>query len=149
MALTLYLTMLVRLFSATLSGRQSTCEIPKPDFSPSARVFEEAGWIGRQAILMTGINALIYLASTLPPWYLVDRWGRRPILLSGAVVMGLSLCATGYWLYLDLPATPNAVVVCVIIFNAAFGYSWGPLPWLYPPEVSHDHNPFYLMASKT
>ncbi|KAF8881183.1 general substrate transporter [Mucidula mucida] len=99
------------------------------------RVFEEAGWIGRQAILMTGINALIYLASTLPPWYLVDRWGRRPILLSGAVVMGLSLCATGYWLYLDLPATPNAVVVCVIIFNAAFGYSWGPLPWLYPPEI--------------
>ncbi|KAK0187690.1 general substrate transporter [Armillaria mellea] len=95
----------------------------------------EAGWLGRQAILMTGINSLIYLLSTLPPWYLVDRWGRRPILLSGAVVMCLALCATGYWIYLDLPATPNAVVACVIIFNAAFGFSWGPLPWLYPPEI--------------
>ncbi|KAL4241761.1 major facilitator superfamily protein [Abortiporus biennis] len=99
------------------------------------RVFEEAGWIGRDAILMTGVNAIIYVLSTVPPWYLVDRWGRRIILLSGAVVMGLALAATGWWMYIDIPQTPKAVVTCVIIFNAAFGYSWGPLPWLYPPEI--------------
>ncbi|KIK70873.1 hypothetical protein GYMLUDRAFT_32946 [Collybiopsis luxurians FD-317 M1] len=99
------------------------------------RVFEEAGWIGRDAILMTGINSLIYILSTIPPWYLVDRWGRRPILLSGAVIMAAALTATGWWMYVDVPRTPNAVVICVIIYNAAFGYSWGPLPWLYPPEI--------------
>ncbi|KAF8807700.1 general substrate transporter [Phlegmacium glaucopus] len=99
------------------------------------RVFEEAGWIGRQAILMTGINSVIYVLSTIPTWYLVDRWGRRAILLSGAVVMAAALMATGWWMYLDVPQTPNAVVFCVIIFNAAFGYSWGPIPWLYPPEI--------------
>ncbi len=65
--------------------------------------FLEAGWHGRDAILMTGINAIIYLLSTIPPcvkfwvcmenmlifvrWYLVDRWGRRAILLSGAIVV--------------------------------------------------------------
>lgn len=38
-------------------------------------------------------------------------------------------------MYIDVPETPKAVVFCVIIFNAAFGYSWGPIPWLYPPEV--------------
>src|ERR1700685_2705492 len=38
-------------------------------------VFEQAGWVGRDAILMTGINGMTYLASTIPPWYLVDRWG--------------------------------------------------------------------------
>jgi hypothetical protein len=32
----------------------------------TARVFEEAGWIGRQAILMTGINSVIYVLSTIP-----------------------------------------------------------------------------------
>lgn len=99
------------------------------------RVFEEAGWIGRDAILMTGINSIVYVLSTLPPWYLVDRWGRRAILLSGAVVMAMALGATGWWMYIDVPQTANAVVVCVIIYNAAFGYSWGPLPWLYPPEI--------------
>ena len=69
--------------------------------------------------------------------------------------MAAALMATGWWMYLDVPQTPNAVVICVIIFNAAFGYrylhivdfgewltlntfciSWGPIPWLYPPEVS-------------
>jgi len=99
------------------------------------RVFEEAGWIGRDAILMTGINAIIYLFSSVPTWYLVDKWGRRLILISGAAVMAMALMATGWWMWIDVPQTPQAVVVCVVIFNAAFGYSWGPIPWLYPPEI--------------
>ncbi|KAF3941230.1 hypothetical protein ABW19_dt0206720 [Dactylella cylindrospora] len=98
-------------------------------------VFEEAGWVGRDAILMTGINALVYVASSIPPWYLVDRWGRRMILLSGAVIMAISLSLISYFMYLRIPATPTLVVVFVIIYNGFFGYSWGPIPWLYPPEI--------------
>jgi sugar porter (SP) family MFS transporter len=98
-------------------------------------VFEEAGWTGRNAILMTGINGLIYIVSTIPPWYLADRWGRRIILLSGAVIMAVALSCISISMYIEIPATPNLVVIFVIIFNAAFGYSWGPIPWLYPPEI--------------
>ncbi|PWY79758.1 hypothetical protein BO83DRAFT_375703, partial [Aspergillus eucalypticola CBS 122712] len=98
-------------------------------------VFESAGWAGRDAILMTGINAISYLASTVPPWYLVDRWGRRPILLSGAVAMIVSLSLISYFIYIDVVATPTLTVVFVMIYNAAFGASWGPIPWLYPPEI--------------
>ena len=39
--------------------------------------------------------------------------------------MGISLGLTGWWLYVDVPVTPQAVVVCVIVFNAAFGYRYG------------------------
>jgi MFS family permease len=98
-------------------------------------VFESAGWIGRDAILMTGINGITYFLSTIPPWYLVDRMGRRPILLSGAVMMVISLSAMSYFLYLDIAASKTLVVILVMIYNAAFGYSWGPVPWLYPPEI--------------
>ncbi|KAH8422953.1 putative MFS monosaccharide transporter [Aspergillus melleus] len=98
-------------------------------------VFESAGWAGRDAILMTGINAISYLASTVPPWYLVDRWGRRPILLSGAVAMIISLSLISYFIYIDVAATPTLTVIFVMIYNAAFGASWGPIPWLYPPEI--------------
>jgi sugar porter (SP) family MFS transporter len=98
-------------------------------------VFESAGWVGRDAILMTGINAFSYLASTIPPWYLVDRWGRRPILLSGAVAMIISLSMISYFIFIDVRYTPTLVVIFVMIYNAAFGYSWGPIPWLYPPEI--------------
>lgn len=36
--------------------------------------------------------------------------------------MASALMATGYWMYINVPQTPGAVVICVIIFNAAFGY---------------------------
>lgn len=98
-------------------------------------VFEEAGWYGRQAILMTGINAITYLLSTIPPWYIVDTLGRRKILLSGALMMVVSLSAISYFIFLQASWTPNMVVMFVMIYNAAFGYSWGPIPWLYPPEI--------------
>lgn len=99
-------------------------------------VFEQAGWEGRDAILMTGFNAIIYVLSTLPPWILVDKWGRRPILLSGAIVMGVALTAVSYSLYVNTEKTRHLVVILVFIFNAGFGYSWGPLPWLIPSEIS-------------
>ncbi|BGP20408.1 hypothetical protein JCM10213v2_008556 [Rhodosporidiobolus nylandii] len=98
-------------------------------------VFESAGWIGRQAILMTGINGIIYVLSTIPTWYLVDSLGRRPILLSGAAGMAVALSMVGFFLYLDQSYTPQMVVLFVIIYNALFGYSFGPIPWLYPPEI--------------
>jgi hypothetical protein len=88
-------------------------------------VFEEAGWYGRKAILMTGINAITYLLSTIPPWYIVDTLGRRKILLSGALMMALSLSAISYFIFLQATWTPNMVVISVMIYNASFGYSWG------------------------
>lgn len=98
-------------------------------------VFEEAGWKGHNAILMAGINGITYLMSTIPPWYIVDSWGRRPILLTGAVAMTLSLSSISYFQYIKIDSTPTMVVIFVMIYNAAFGYSWGPIPWLYPPEI--------------
>lgn len=98
-------------------------------------VFESAGWIGRNALLMTGINAVIYVLSTVPTWFLVDSWGRRPILLSGALLCALMLGLCGMFLRAAKPYTPQAVVVCVVLFNAAFGYSWGPIPWAWTPEI--------------
>ena len=98
-------------------------------------VFESAGWHDRDALLMTGINAIMYVASTVPTWFLVDSWGRRPILLSGALLCALMLTLCGVFLKLALSFTPQAVVVCVVLFNAAFGYSWGPIPWAWTPEI--------------
>ena len=98
-------------------------------------VFGQAGWTGHNAVLMTGINGITYFLSTIPPWYIVDRWGRRTILLTGAVAMVISLSTISYFMFLNIPSTPVAVVILVMIYNAAFGYSWGPIPWLYPPEI--------------
>lgn len=36
--------------------------------------------------------------------------------------MSLALVSTGLWMRVDVASTPTAVVICVIVFNAAFGY---------------------------
>ena len=38
--------------------------------------------------------------------------------------MAIALGATGWFMYIDIPETPRAVVVCVIIYNAFFGYRY-------------------------
>lgn len=88
-------------------------------------VFEEAGWYGRDAILMTGINGIIYVIASILPWFVIDRWGRRAILMSGAVFMCVALSAIAYYIKIDVPHTPRMVVILVIAYNFAFGYSWG------------------------
>ncbi|EGV62081.1 xylose transporter, high affinity [Yamadazyma tenuis ATCC 10573] len=98
-------------------------------------VFEEAGFNNSSALLMTGINGIVYLLSTIPPWFLVDKWGRKPILVSGGIAMGICLYMIAWMIWLDKSYTPNMVAMLVIIYNAAFGYSWGPIGFLIPPEV--------------
>lgn len=98
-------------------------------------VFEEAGFKDSEALLMTGINGLVYLLSTIPPWFLVDRWGRRPILISGGFSMALCFALISYFMYLNKSFTPSLVAFLVIVYNASFGYSWGPIGFLIPPEV--------------
>ncbi|KAK6459271.1 uncharacterized protein RJT20DRAFT_14763 [Scheffersomyces xylosifermentans] len=98
-------------------------------------VFEQAGFNNSNALLMTGINAIVYLFSTIPPWFLVDRWGRKPILISGGLSMGICLSLIAVMMFLDKSFTSSMVAMLVIIYNASFGYSWGPIGFLIPPEV--------------
>jgi hypothetical protein len=75
------------------------------------------------------VSTILMAGAEEDRWFLMDRAGRRPILLSGAIAMAIALTATGWWIYIDQAITTNAVVICVVVYNAAFGTSWGPVPW--------------------
>ena len=49
--------------------------------------------------------------------------------------MLISLSLISYFIHIDISETRILTVVFVMIYNAAFGASWGPIPWLYPPEI--------------
>lgn len=98
-------------------------------------VFAEAGFNDSNALLMTGFNAIVYLLLTIAPWFLVDRWGRKPILISGGLSMATCLGLIALFMYLDRSYTSSMVAFLVIVYNASFGYSWGPIGFLIPPEV--------------
>ena len=97
-------------------------------------VFQEAGFDDAGALLMTGVNGIIYLLSTIPPWFLVDRWGRRPILISSGLAMGICLVLVSVFMLLNRSYTASVVAVLVIIYNASFGFGFGPIPFLLSGE---------------
>ncbi|KAJ9146768.1 hypothetical protein P3X46_028997 [Hevea brasiliensis] len=73
---------------------------------------------------------------------LVDRVGRRILLVEAAIQMLISQCAIGGILALHLKTTNTVpkhycvIVICFIcVFLAGFAWSWGPLGWLIPSET--------------
>lgn len=105
-------------------------------------IFQNAGLDGHRASLLAqGINGVVHVACTVPAILYVDRWGRRPMLLAGAVVMATSMGAvallTGAFHVADhgSPVASYLTVLFVFIFVGAFSCTWGPVGWIYPSEI--------------
>jgi SP family sugar:H+ symporter-like MFS transporter len=93
------------------------------------------------------ITSAINVASTIPGMYAIDKWGRRPLLLWGAVGMCVSqfivaMCGTfstgqnddGTIFVKNLAGQKAAVsFVCIYIFF--FASTWGPLAWVVTGEI--------------
>jgi MFS family permease len=50
-----------------------------------------AGFDDKKLLLYTAANAIPYTAATVVTWWLADRWGRKPLLLLGGVLMAVLL----------------------------------------------------------
>jgi len=116
-------------------------------------VFTMAGLQGNNLLVSSSIQYVINVVMTVPALLWVDRWGRRPTLLIGAAFMAIWLFANAgilasYGVHrpdgIDgtLEATTEvsgaaskAVIACSYLFVASFAPSWGPVSWIYPPEL--------------
>jgi MFS transporter, SP family, galactose:H+ symporter len=100
-------------------------------------IFREVG-IGGDAgpILATaGLGAINVGATVLAMW-LVDRTGRRPLLLWGLAGMTISLVVLSASLSVkELPGVGIVAVACLGSFIVAFAVSLGPLPYVLMSEL--------------
>lgn len=97
-----------------------------------------AGFPNRKSLLFTAANAVIYTAATVPVWWLADRWGRRPLLITGGIAMAVALsimCVFNEANGLSANMRANGIYSFVVIYNALYGATWGPMPWLLPAEI--------------
>ncbi|PGH33319.1 hypothetical protein GX50_03872 [[Emmonsia] crescens] len=117
-------------------------------------VFAMAGLRGNTLLVSSSIQFIINVAMTVPALIWVDKWGRRPTLLVGGLLMCTWMFATGgimgangryvpggingvkavSWAVNPGPAA-KAVVACTYLFVASFAPTWGPVSWIYPPEL--------------
>jgi len=105
-------------------------------FYYGTQYFERAGF--QNPFIIQVITNCVNVASTLPGLYMVEKLGRRNLLLLGAVGM----CVCQYIVAItgtvagttDLPAQRTAIAfVCIYIFF--FASSWGPVAWVVTGEL--------------
>lgn len=79
---------------------------------------------------------VVNVCSTFPGLYLVEKWGRRPLLLFGAVGMFICQYIVAIVGTADQSQVANKVLiafVCVYIYF--FASSWGPVAWVVTGEL--------------
>lgn len=86
------------------------------------------------AILATVLVGAVNLGATIVSLLLLDRVGRRPLLLLGIAGMGLSLTHLGY-LFGVSNVPRNAILFDVIAYLASFAVGLGPIFWLLISEI--------------
>ncbi|KAL8681452.1 MAG: hypothetical protein Q9186_002458 [Xanthomendoza sp. 1 TL-2023] len=83
------------------------------------------------------ITGVINVVSTIPGLYLVEKWGRRPLLLFGAI--GMFVCqyivAIAGTVDPDNKATNQVLIAFVCIYIFFFASSWGPVAWVVTGEL--------------
>ncbi|ORB91136.1 sugar porter family MFS transporter [Mycobacterium persicum] len=101
----------------------------------SPRIFAAMGFTGDFALL--GLPALVQLAglsAVFVSLFSVDRWGRRPILLSGIAMM---IAADGVLVVTFAHSAGSGLIGGfggVLLFIVGFNFGFGSLVWVYAGE---------------
>ncbi|TRM68921.1 major facilitator superfamily domain-containing protein [Schizophyllum amplum] len=93
------------------------------------------------ALLVSGGIGIAQFLAVLPAIAYIDRWGRRPLLRGGAVVMGCSHLLIALLVkefsadWEDHRGAAWLAVGAIYVFTVAYGISIGPIGWVLPSEV--------------
>ena len=104
-------------------------------YAPS--IFGVVGFKGQDALWGTAIVGLVNVLSTFIAIAIVDKVGRRPILLGGFAVMAIGLGALGVALHIGTTELPMQIfaVAMLLMFIVGFAVSAGPVVWVLCSEV--------------
>ena len=102
------------------------------------RILQSAGFNSASgAILATVGVGVVNVGMTIVAMFLVDRAGRRPLLLVGIAGMIITLGALGLSFRISNPSGQLAwiSVICLMGYVASFAISLGPIFWLLIAEI--------------
>ena len=102
-------------------------------FLYAPRIFAQTGAGLQDSLFQTSLVGLINFICTFIPIMLVERVGRRPLLLGGVACMTASMSLLT-WLFLR-HATGLAVLLTVLVFIAAYCSSIACLTWVILAEI--------------
>lgn len=114
-------------------------------FYYGAVLWEAAGMTEQAALRINLLTGFVNILSTIPTIMLVDRLGRKPLMLAGSIGMALSLGALAVLFAragVGIDGKPvltraEALIglVAANLYIVAFGISWGPVMWVLLGEM--------------
>jgi sugar porter (SP) family MFS transporter len=104
----------------------------------AAKIYSELGLSSFLARLLAALNGTEYFIASWPAVFLVERVGRRKLMLFGAVGQAATMAILAG---VNSQKDKNdgykiASVVFLFVFNTFFAIGWLGMTWLYPAEIT-------------
>jgi SP family xylose:H+ symportor-like MFS transporter len=96
-------------------------------------IFKGMGLNTNASLLQTIIVGAVNLAFTVVAILTVDKYGRKPLQIIGALIMAISMMALGADFMLQ--GKGMVALVCMLGYIAGFAVSWGPVTWVLLSEI--------------
>jgi SP family xylose:H+ symportor-like MFS transporter len=97
------------------------------------RIFESMGAAKDASMLQTIIMGLVNVIFTVVAIVTVDKWGRKPLLITGSIGMAVGMFAISALAFNNIIGM--STLVFIIIYTASFMMSWGPICWVLISEI--------------
>ncbi|KAJ5928723.1 hypothetical protein N7466_007679 [Penicillium verhagenii] len=103
----------------------------------ATEIFEQSvGMSHNTALLLSGFNGIAYFFSSLVPIWVIDRLGRRKLMMFAVVGQGCCMAILAGTVSNGGHAAGLVATVMLFMFNFFFGVGLLAIPWLLPAEYS-------------
>ena len=99
----------------------------------ASKIFSNMGASTDSSLLQTIIVGAVNLSFTVIAIFSVDRFGRRPLMIIGALGMAFSMILLGFTFHLEKLGITS--LVFMLLYTAFFAMSWGPVTWVLLSEI--------------
>jgi SP family xylose:H+ symportor-like MFS transporter len=95
------------------------------------RIFGDMGM--ESPMVQTVIMGVVNILFTLVAVFTVEKWGRKPLLISGSI--GMAIGAFGVALTFGKTGLEIVTMLSIMLYSASFMMSWGPICWVLIAEI--------------
>jgi sugar porter (SP) family MFS transporter len=96
-------------------------------------IFEKTH-VGGSVLYQTMLTGVVNLIFTIVAFWLIDRIGRKKLLLGGSLVMGLCMGVLAALFYFNMLQN-YFVLITIFVYIGGFACTWGVVLWVYVAEI--------------